>query len=140
MELIAGIVEILVSDNAKPRTSILKSEFRRDHAFDKRKAESARIVHKYPDRIPVICEILPSYKNELHLDKTKYLVPYDLTVGQLLYTIRRRLKLTPDKAIFLYLENNTLPASTHMISTLYEYNKNEDGFLYVAIGSESVFG
>lgn len=38
----------------------------------------------------------------------RYLVPGDLTVGQFVYVIRKRIKLTPEKAIFIFV-NNVLP-------------------------------
>jgi GABA(A) receptor-associated protein len=49
---------------------------------------TARIRAKYPDRIPVICE--KALKSNLEdIDKKKYLVPSDLTVGQFVYVIRK---------------------------------------------------
>ncbi len=49
--------------------------------MEKRRAEAARIRAKYPDRIPVICE--KNDKSDItDIDKKKYLVPADLTVGQ----------------------------------------------------------
>lgn len=54
---------------------------------DKRKAEAERIRQKYSDRIPVICEKVE--KSDIPtIDKKKYLVPADLTVGQFVYVIR----------------------------------------------------
>jgi hypothetical protein len=35
-------------------------------------------------------------------------VPSDLTVGQFVYVIRKRIKLSPEKAIFIFT-NNALP-------------------------------
>ncbi|KAE9034773.1 hypothetical protein PR001_g9578 [Phytophthora rubi] len=61
----------------------------------------------YSDRIPVICEKAdPS--DILDIDKKKFLVPVDLTVGQFVYVIRKRIKLSPEKAIFIFI-NNVLP-------------------------------
>ena len=38
----------------------------------------------------------------------RYLVPADLTVGQFVYVIRKRIKLSSEKAIFIFIKN-TLP-------------------------------
>lgn len=74
---------------------------------EKRKAEAERIRQKYPDRIPVICEKVE--KSDIPtIDKKKYLVPADLTVGQFVYVIRKRIKLSPEKAIFIFV-NEILP-------------------------------
>ena len=40
--------------------------------------------------------------------RCRYLVPSDLSVGQFVYVIRKRIKLPPEKAVFLFV-NNALP-------------------------------
>jgi GABA(A) receptor-associated protein len=75
--------------------------------LEKRQTEAERIRQKYPDRIPVICEKVD--KSDIPtIDKKKYLVPADLTVGQFVYVIRKRIKLSPEKAIFVFV-NEILP-------------------------------
>ena len=64
--------------------------------FIKINTESERIRNKYPDRIPVICEKTEK-ANIDDIDKKKYLVPADLTAGQFVYVIRKRLKLPPEQ-------------------------------------------
>ncbi|KAE9616807.1 putative autophagy protein Atg8 ubiquitin [Lupinus albus] len=54
-----------------------------------------------------------------------YLVPADLTVGQFVYVVRKRVKLSPEKAIFIFV-NNILPPTGAMMSAIYEENKDED--------------
>jgi|TARA_X000000368_G_scaffold254972_1_gene201545 GABA(A) receptor-associated protein len=73
------------------------------------------------------------------LDKKKYLVPSDLTVGQFVYVIRKRVKLSAEKAIFVFV-NNALPPTASLMSTIYEENKDEDGFLYIQYSGENTFG
>ena len=73
------------------------------------------------------------------IDKKKFLVPSDLTIGQFIYVIRQRIQLAPTQALFLFV-NNTLPATISPISVIYENNKNEDGFLYIEYNSEETFG
>lgn len=36
---------------------------------------------------------------------SRYLVPGDLTVGQFVYVIRKRIKVNPEKAIFMFVKN-----------------------------------
>merc|ERR1712137_90260 len=115
-----------------------KSDFKSQHSFEKRKAEAQRIRAKYPDRIPVICE--KAERSDIpDIDKKKYLVPSDLTFGQFVYVIRKRIKLTPEKAIFIFV-NNTLPPTASLMSQIYKEQANEDGFLYVTYSGESTFG
>eukprot|EP00699_Malawimonas_sp_californiana_P001263 EC715228.1.p2 GENE.EC715228.1~~EC715228.1.p2 ORF type:complete len:138 (+),score=29.92 EC715228.1:49-414(+) len=115
-----------------------KQSFKQEFTLEKRKAEAERIRQKYPDRIPVICE--KAKKSDLpDIDKKKYLVPGDLTVGQFVYVIRKRIKLTPEKAIFIFV-NNVLPPTAALMSVLYDEQKDEDGFLYITYSGENTFG
>lgn len=115
----------------------MRSKFKDEHPFEKRKAEAERIRQKYADRIPVSttppssCPLsppafetrkpaqldangLPSFSQVIcekveksdiaTIDKKKYLVPADLTVGQFVYVIRKRIKLSPEKAIFIFVD------------------------------------
>jgi GABA(A) receptor-associated protein len=105
---------------------------------EKRKSEAERIRAKYPDRVPVICE--KADRSDIpDIDKKKYLVPADLTVGQFHYVIRKRIKLLPEKALFLFC-SNSIPPNAALMSTVYEEQKDEDGFLYIQYSGESTFG
>jgi GABA(A) receptor-associated protein len=113
--------------------------FKEIHSLEARLSESARMRTKYPDRIPVIVERGPGDKMDLALDKTKYLVPCDLSIGQLMYVIRKRLKLDAEKALF-FLVKNTMPTASSLISAVYDEHKDEDGYLYIIYSSENTFG
>lgn len=114
------------------------TRFKEEHPLEKRQAEAARIRDKYPDRIPVIVE--KAEKSDIpDIDKKKYLVPADLTVGQFVYVIRKRIKLSPEKAIFIFVKN-VLPPTAALMSSVYEDHKDEDGFLYITYSGENTFG
>ena len=125
----------------------MRSKFKDEHPFEKRKAEAERIVSTYlplypippapssikltsttySDRIPVICEKVE--KSDIAtIDKKKYLVPADLTVGQFVYVIRKRIKLSPEKAIFIFVDE-VLPPTAALMSSIYEEHKDEDGYV-----------
>ena len=105
---------------------------------EKRASEAARIRGKYGDRVPVIVE--RAEKSDIPtLDKKKYLVPADLTVGQFVYVIRKRIKLNAEKAIFIFV-NNVLPPTAALMNAIYEEHKDDDGFLYVTYSGENTFG
>lgn len=114
------------------------NDFKSKFPFEKRKSEADRIMKKYPDRIPVIVEKRGS-SDIATIDKNKYLVPKDITVGQFVYVIRKRIKLTPEQAIFIFV-NNTLPATSQQISEVYQEHKDSDGFVYLEYSGESTFG
>ena len=115
------------------------SEFKKEIGFEERKAEAQRIKDKYPEKIPIIVE--KSIKSDIpDVDKKKYLVPNDITVGQFVYIIRKRIELSPEKAIFLFLGNNTIPPTSSLLSELYEEHKDDDNFLYLTYACENTFG
>ncbi|KAH0942245.1 hypothetical protein HID58_001882 [Brassica napus] len=96
-----------------------KSTFKEEHDLEKRSVEAARIREKYPDRIPAI--------------------PADLTVGQFVYVIRKIIKLSAEKAIFIFVDN-VLPPTGALMSAVYEEKKDDDGFLYVTYSGENTCG
>lgn len=116
-----------------------QSVFKSKHTFEEREREGIRLNIKYNDKIPIILEVNSNYKDELCLDKNKYLVPYDLTISQFVYVIRKRLKLLDSKSIFIFF-NGKCPASSELIQMIYNENKDKDGFLYATITSENTFG
>ena len=69
----------------------------------------------------------------------RYLVPSDLTVGQFVYVIRKRIELPPEKAIFIFV-SNVLPPTASLMSEIYADQKDEDGFLYITYSGENTFG
>ncbi|KAJ9171238.1 hypothetical protein P3X46_014629 [Hevea brasiliensis] len=88
-----------------------KSCFKLEHDFflEERRAEAARIREKYPGRIPFV------------------------------YVIRKRIKLSAEKAIFIFVDN-VLPPTGAVMSTIYDEKEDADGFLYVAYSGENTFG
>jgi len=114
--------------------------FKIQYSLKDRILESTRVLEKYPSRVPIICERSNTAGFNCPLiDKNKYLVERDLTLGQFQYVVRRRLRLSPEKALFLIIKNN-IPTTTQTIGDLYEKNKHEDGFLYIYYSFENVFG
>ena len=110
-------------------------------SFDDRCKESTEILKKYPTRIPLIIEKLENCNDKLipNIDKNKYLVPEDLTVGQLTYVIKKRIKITPEKAIFIFC-NGKLLNSSNSLKFVYDNYKDKDGFIYIIYSGESTFG
>jgi GABA(A) receptor-associated protein len=116
-----------------------------ERSLEDRQKESQKIREKYPERTPVIVEKLRKKQKFLRYGKTdplpellksKYLVPSDLPWQQFQCLIRRRLRLTPDKAIFMFV-NGTLPNPNHTVGQL---EVDDAGFLFCTYTSENTFG
>ena len=52
--------------------------------------------------------------------------------------IRKKIKLSPDKAIFVYV-NSVLPASSASMHEIHAVYKDDDGFLYLTYSGENSF-
>ncbi len=106
--------------------------------YEKRFQDSNRLRDKYPDRVPVVCEI--AHNSSLVLDKNKYLVPHDITVGQFQYIIRRKVpNLTAEQALYMFIGNSLVPIAESM-GQVYNKLKGIDGFLYTVVSTENTFG
>lgn len=101
-------------------------------------AETTRIRQKYPERVPIIVKKAAGC-NLNDIDKSKFLAPIDMTLSQFIVIIRKRIKISCDKAIFVFI-NNVLPPLSASMSYLYNDMKDEDGFLYIYYSGESTFG
>ena len=116
------------------------TSYKFNKTFNERKTESERIRAKYPDRIPIICEkSLKSDPSLANLDKVKYLVPQDLTIGQFMYVIRKRLKLDSSEALYLFANGHIMTCS-NIMNVAYDNYKDVDGFLYLKYSKETTFG
>lgn len=114
----------------QPKPSTTTYEFKMEHAFDKRKADSSRILSKYPDVVPVIIE--KSDRVDIpNTTKSKFLTKHSITVGQLLVQIRKELKIDHKYEIYLFVNNTEIPSITTTMKEVYDKYKDKDGFLYI---------
>lgn len=106
--------------------------------FEERCVESQMIMQKYPKRVPIIVE--KQYQCTLpEISKHKYLTPNDVTLGQFMHVVRKRIEISEKDAIFVFINGRMLNMSNTMVS-VYEKEKADDGFLYVEYSSENTFG
>ncbi len=101
--------------------------------------KSQFILEKYPDRVPLIIQPSKNDRDAYPIDKSKYITPRDLTLMQLQQIIRKRIRFPAENALFLFINNKIYPI-TSLIGTIYDDNKDTDGFLYITYCQESTFG
>ena len=100
-----------------------------------RKKISDNLRNKYHNRIPIIVT-----GKQIVIRKQKFLAPNDITIQQLQHTIRKYIDdLKSHEGIFLFIDNIILNGST-LMSEIYRTYKKEDGFIYIIVSKESVFG
>ncbi len=97
-----------------------------------------RILASHPDRVPIL---VVRKDKRINLDKCKYLVPLEITMGQLSYVIRKNMKDVKDsEAMFFFIsKKQVLSPSSALVSQVYEQYK-DNGFLQLEIGLENTFG
>lgn len=113
--------------------------FKNKYPLKQRKIDCSQILLKYPDRIPVICEKHPYSRNAPDIDKHKYLIGFDLTVGQFMSVIRKRMCLNPGVGLYIFI-NGLIPSNSSILHYLFLDHKDDDGFLYIYYDVENTFG
>nr|XP_001093103.3 microtubule-associated proteins 1A/1B light chain 3C [Macaca mulatta] len=105
-----------------------------------RQEEVAGIRAKFPNKIPVVVERYPRETFLPLLDKTKFLVPQELTMTQFLSIIRSRMVLRASEAFYLLVNNKSLVSTSVTMAEIYRDYKDEDGFVYMTYASQETFG
>lgn len=130
---------LLFSSSATTQAmSKVAGSYKKTHTLSARRRDAEKVRERAPDRILVICEKVENSPVP-DLDKSKFLVPPDATVGGFLVSIRRRITMEAEKALFLFV-GDSVPANSTLMSDLYNTYKDEDGFLYVTYSGENTYG
>ena len=110
-----------------------------EKTFEERFVYSQTLMRKYPDRIPIIVAKNPNCVQLQDFERSKYLVPRELSVGQFIQMLRKHIKLESAQAMFILINNKLVP-NAETISSVYATEKEKDGFLYVIYSLENTFG
>lgn len=118
-------------------TNLQWKDYKLKKTFEERKNECDIILKKYQDKLPVII-------NECSIElrdriKRKMLIQKDMTVGQYMHSVRTKFNLKSEEAVLMFV-NGSFPTSSTLMCSLYDKHKDKDGFLYISILKENVFG
>jgi GABA(A) receptor-associated protein len=118
----------------------------RNKPLEERKKFVDSILEKHKGCLPILIEkanngnsIIFRKKEDGNKQFYKFIVPEDMTVAQLLYTLRTRIKLAPSEAIFIFFKENLISTNT-LLKEVYNLYKEEDGILYANYSNENTFG
>lgn len=137
--LISGFIGGKLPSDSILNSSLGNELFKNKYPFEDRKKEFEKIKAKYPDRIPIIVEKSSNCKTLPDIDKKKYLVPSDLAFSQFIYVVRKRIKLEPDQALYIFINNTLIPGSKTMAEVYREFAE-PCGFIFASYSAESTFG
>ncbi|XP_013358500.1 PREDICTED: microtubule-associated proteins 1A/1B light chain 3C [Chinchilla lanigera] len=121
--------------SSPPATLSSLKPFKQRKSFAARQEEVAGLRATLPNKVPVILERDPP-----RLDKTKFLVPQELTMTQFLGIIQSRMALRATEAFYLLVNNQALVSTSVTMAEIYRDHKDEDGFMYVTYASQETFG
>ncbi|XP_069036714.1 microtubule-associated proteins 1A/1B light chain 3C [Lepisosteus oculatus] len=114
--------------------------------FKQRKCPATRahevcsIRSRFPNKLPVIVERYAREKTLPLLDKTKFLVPQEMTMGQFVTLLRNRIELQASQAFYLLVAGRTLASLSVTMAEVYACHRDPDGFLYITYASQETFG
>jgi len=137
--LTSAVVGAVAASVGSSAASSAAGGYKRESTQQERSKESERLRAQFPDRVPVIVE--PADERQPPVDKRKFLVPADLTVGQLMYVVRKRIKLPAEQALFFAVADaRAIPPAAALISEIFERHADPDGHLYMTYCTEHAFG
>ena len=108
-------------------------------SFEKRQTDCKKVLQRYPDKIPVICEIKEN-SDLPHLEKSMFLIPTEMTAHQLNYIIRKRMKLEEHKSLYIFVNHRYLLKADSVMADIYSSRKDADGYLYLTLTQENTTG
>ncbi len=99
---------------------------------------ASAIMANNPGKVPVI---VVKRDGRINLKKNKYLVPCDLTMGQMAYVLRKHSDgLDPSESLFIFIsDGRVLAPSSSTVGLLHDQYKSE-GFLKIEVCLENTFG
>lgn len=131
--------------------------FKQQYTLEQRLHKINRIFERYPDRVPIVIEkinegglkeVSPASQRSTSekpasprsIEKKIFLVRCEVTICQFSLILRKKIELTPEKGLFLFI-GGIIPSNSSILGDLYHQNKNlEDNFLYITYSGENTFG
>ena len=121
----------------------MQNIWKNKYTLKERIAQTSVVLDKYyPNKVPVLLQVVSSNKDNILIDKHKYLLPASFSVSSFIYLIKTKYMVSkPEIALFLFTENNSILSSNDTFGKIYDEQRNmQDNFLYVFVSCENTFG
>ena len=139
------IKEIISKDNLEYFISTFKQieEYFSNEFFEFNEEKQKNKIlfwNKIPLEISLTKNAKKAYKIK-KLDKTKYLLPLDFTMGQFSYFLKKKLNIDQNDNLFFLLVNGKVSCPYEMnLKDIYDKYKKEDNILYLTIEKALLWG
>lgn len=108
------------------------------YTFEQRINKVNDFKKRFPTKIPVIIEKDPRSDIE-NISKNTYLFEKDIPYKRVLFIIRKGIKLSPEKGLFVFINNIMINDMDTTVEQLNEKYGEPDG-LFIVYSGENVFG
>lgn len=109
-------------------------EYKASIPLEARRQNCEQIMQSHPAHTPLI--VLKSKGSKFRWQSQKFILPYDMPIGTVLYAIRKSLKLGKNQGLYLFLDE-MLPHLDARVGDLHQRFKAEDGFLYLVAAHDA---
>ena len=117
----------------------MEIEFKKNFNLENRINQCRTLLENNKDSIPVIL-----YKDKnctIDLVKSKFLVKKSTKINEFSSKVRRSLKIEKEKGLFFCVHGYMAITGDKPMEQIYNlYKDKEDGFLYILVSTELVFG
>ena len=93
---------------------------------------------KFKSRVPVILN--KGTGDITELAKGKFLINKNTTLGQFMCVMRRKNRVLPTQALYVFCSNVLPPSNATMLELWLEHHDEEDNILYLTYSTENTFG
>ncbi len=131
-------IKELFGYNIKPLTYNFIKE---NPDINERQKESSRMMERFPQGYPIICEKDPRGTEKIEeLKKTKLMPAGDVTLSQFSHCIKKLIIMDSWKSLFILINGKYTATGDKLIKEIYEEYKDSDGFLYITYAPEIIWG
>ena len=121
-------------DKMIPLPKPVLNPFKKENTFLQRRTISENLMNKYSDVFPAVI-----VSNDFALRRIKYLVRREHTLSKFIRLVREQCMVERATTVFCLINDRLFPGSENM-GSIYDSQRDEDGFLYINLSREATFG
>ena len=99
---------------------------------------SSILETKFKGRVPVVLN--KGTGDITELEKGRFLINKNTTLGQFMSVMRRKNQISPTQAIYVFCSNILPRSNATMLDLWSEHHDEEDNILYLTYSTENTFG